>query len=46
MPLPYNAWLTASRNFSLSIFIFHLLHSSSPNIAKNTPIRSDGGACI
>ena len=24
----------------------HLLHFSSPNIAKNTPIRSDGGACI
>ena len=28
------------------LFPLHLLHSSSPNIAKNTPIRSDGGACI
>ena len=25
------------------LFPLHLLHSSSPNIAKNTPIRSDGG---
>ena len=25
------------------LFPLHLLHSSSPNIAKNAPIRSDGG---